>query len=119
MGIQHPTCPVCGGVIHDDGRVLVDRGGLKVMAGSQEATLTRSEMLTFLALWRERPRVVSHHRLLDATVPPGRDDERDDKILDNWIHKLRRKLNPVGITIETAWGEGYRITLPQPAARAA
>jgi two-component system cell cycle response regulator CtrA len=36
------------------------------------------------------------------------DDERaEEKIVDVFICKMRPKLKPHGIVIETAWGEGY------------
>ncbi|MFZ0270969.1 MAG: helix-turn-helix domain-containing protein [Acidobacteriaceae bacterium] len=36
------------------------------------------------------------------------DDERaEDKIIDVFICKIRPKLKPHGIVIETAWGQGY------------
>jgi two-component system cell cycle response regulator CtrA len=36
-------------------------------------------------------------------------DEALIKIVDVWICKMRRKLDPYGIRIETQWGQGYFI----------
>lgn len=35
--------------------------------------------------------------------------DRDPKILDVWIHKLRKRLAPLGVEIELVWGRGKRI----------
>lgn len=41
----------------------------------------------------------------------------DPKIIDVWLCKLRKKLAPHGVHIETHWGIGW--SLPQKSARAA
>ena len=44
-----------------------------------------------------------------ATAEPGVEDDRDSKIADVFVCKLRKKLEPLSIEIETLWGDGYRI----------
>lgn len=110
--IQHPTCPLCGGLIHDDGRILVDLEGGLVVVGHQMAHLTRLEFAVFSALWRNRPRTLSKETLLVASADAGNDDDREIKIVDVVICKIRKKLQPLGVTIQTVWGEGYRMELP-------
>lgn len=39
----------------------------------------------------------------------GLDPDTDPKIVAVYVCKLRKKLRPHGITIESIWGEGYRI----------
>lgn len=34
-------------------------------------------------------------------------DQAEEKIIDVWVCKMRRKLEPWGIKIETNWGQGY------------
>jgi two-component system, cell cycle response regulator CtrA len=51
---------------------------------------------------------------LYGSVPS--DDEVEIKIVDVFICKLRKKLRPFGIAIETMWGRGFYMT---PAAKAA
>ena len=119
MSGQGPTCPVCGAAVHP-ARVLVDIDGGMVGRGDRYAHLTWSEMRTFNAMWRVRPHVVSRERLLFATAKPGRDDDREIKVVDVWVSRLRTKLRPLGLNIENAFSEGYRvIDLQQPAQRAA
>lgn len=35
------------------------------------------------------------------------EDDVEEKIIDVFICKMRKKLSPLGIQIETMWGEGY------------
>lgn len=41
-------------------------------------------------------------------VDDGR-DEAEEKIVDVFICKLRKKLKPFGVEIATDWGQGYRL----------
>ena len=109
MTILHPTCPLCGGTIANDGRVLIDWDGGLVISGHRSAHLTRLEFSVFATLWRNKPKTQSKETLLAASVEPGRDDDREIKLVEQMVHRLRRKLAPLGITIERVWGEGYRI----------
>lgn len=50
--------------------------------------------------------------LLEASRTSGlgyRRDEVEPKIVDVFICKLRRKLDPFGIQVRTLWGHGYAI----------
>lgn len=40
-------------------------------------------------------------------------DEADPKIVDVFICKIRKKLRPYGVAIETVWGRGYGIPAAQ------
>ena len=37
------------------------------------------------------------------------DDEAEEKIIDVWICKIRKKLKPFDIEIKTNWGKSYEI----------
>lgn len=47
---------------------------------------------------------------------PHTQDEAEIKIVDVWVCKMRRKLKPYGISIETQWGQGYFLTPESEAA---
>ncbi|MER9912667.1 winged helix-turn-helix domain-containing protein [Mesorhizobium sp. M0050] len=36
-------------------------------------------------------------------------DEPELKIIDVFVCKLRKKLKPLGVEIQTVWGQGYRL----------
>jgi DNA-binding response OmpR family regulator len=76
--------------------------------------LTPSEATLLGVLMNSR--VMSKDVALQAMADPGRDEYPDDKIVDVLISKMRAKLAPHGIEIQTAWREGHRLP---PAARAA
>lgn len=109
MTTQHPTCPLCGANIHEDGRVLVDLDAGLVVVGHHVAQLTRLELSVFSALWRNRPRTFNKEQLMAVSVDPGREDDRELKMADVVICKLRAKLKPLGVSICTVRGEGYRM----------
>lgn len=47
---------------------------------------------------------------LEAALYSDRaDDCPDRRILSVWIWKLRRKVEPHGVRIETVWGQGWRL----------
>jgi two-component system cell cycle response regulator CtrA len=106
------TCPLCAQPIPDDGRILVDLDGGLVVGGGHVAQLTRQEFTLFEALWTSRPRTLSKEQLLDAiyALSASSGDVPEIKIIDVFICKARKKLVPLGVVIETAWGKGYRIT---------
>lgn len=107
------ACPLCGQAIVDDGRVLVDIEGGLVVAGGHVVQLTRQEFALFEALWRAKLRLQSKEQLLDALyglLPEA--DMAEIKIIDVFVHKLRKKLKPTGVVIETLWGRGYRFVTP-------
>ena len=54
--------------------------------------------------------VCSKDALMNALYNVGVDDEPEIKIIDVFICKLRKKLKPFGLDIETVWGRGYLMT---------
>lgn len=112
------VCPLCAAPIIDDGRVLVDIEGGLIVGGGRVAQLTKQEFAVFLALWSARPRTLSKDQLIDALyglLPDG--DTPEIKIVDVFICKLRPKIKGMGVSIETAWGKGYRMITGRDAKR--
>lgn len=70
--------------------------------------LTRTEAMVYRAL-ASSSGVVRLERFMLALYSDRIDDPPDAKIIDVLICKLRKKLERWGGTIETAWGEGYRL----------
>lgn len=46
-------------------------------------------------------------------------EEPEPKIVDVFVCKMRRKLQPFGVRIETIWGQGWRLARPDMAGAAA
>jgi DNA-binding response OmpR family regulator len=69
--------------------------------------LTRSEALMFGVLLNNRTCQVS--TFMTALFSLEIDDPPEEKILDVWVCKMRKKLTPYGIEIKTHWGVGYEM----------
>jgi two-component system cell cycle response regulator CtrA len=64
-------------------------------------TVREAQMLGILL----RRQVVSHAQLFEAIW--GGDSERNSKVVEVYVCKMRQKLRPQGIEIRTEYGSGY------------
>ena len=69
--------------------------------------LTRQESIIF-GLLLKNP--LMSKELAISTMYLHKQDEADAKIVDVYICKLRKKLKPYKIDVQTQWGQGYFIT---------
>ena len=70
--------------------------------------LTASEARVFgILLARD---YCSKEQVMTALYAHQPRDEPDIKIVDVYVCKIRRKVEPVGVQIETVWGHGYKIS---------
>jgi two-component system OmpR family response regulator len=67
--------------------------------------LSRREDAVFTLLWERRERLVSKADLLQRIDPTG--NEIADAAIEVYVHRLRRKLEKTGVTINTLRGFGY------------
>lgn len=70
--------------------------------------LSPAEARVFGALMK-RP-TWTKEQLMVALYSHRPDDPPEMKIVDVFICKLRKKLKPIGIEIETLWGQGVRLS---------
>ena len=92
-----------------DGGFRLDDAGF-VVAGGRFVYLTAQEHTVLSLLHAARGQVIARERIL-TTLYPIEADEAEIKIVDVIICKMRKKLEPLGVSIQTAWGRGYRLTL--------
>lgn len=52
---------------------------------------------------------MSRGGLLSAAARPGRLDAPGEKVVDVYVHRLRQRLQPFGVRIETLWGVGFQM----------
>jgi DNA-binding response OmpR family regulator len=71
--------------------------------------LTRHEAAVFGILLAARG-IAGTEAIMAGLYAGGEFDEPNVKIVQVWVHKLRVKLEPHGLAIETAWGFGYRLS---------
>ena len=100
-------CPTCGQTLPNDDDLHIDEAGIVVRSGKY-AVLTKLEHDLLSALVRVAPRVRSKEKLLTDLYQLS-NDEPEIKIIDVVVCKLRKKLNPLNVKIETVWGVGYRM----------
>jgi len=70
--------------------------------------LTAQECKLVALLSDGRPR--RKEQIMSGIYSDRIDDPPEMKIIDVWVCKVRRKLDPHGVHIETVWGSGYYLT---------
>ncbi|SMH42189.1 winged helix-turn-helix domain-containing protein [Mesorhizobium australicum] len=98
-------CPCCGQSLPIDETLRIDEAGFVVRNG-RFARLNPAEAAIFGKLRERAGRIVSKETLHSALYLL--EPESEIKIVDVHICKLRKKLTPIGLPIETVWGTGYR-----------
>jgi DNA-binding response OmpR family regulator len=106
--IEGTLCPCCRQPLPESSDLLVDEEAGILIRGGRIAALTPQEASLFLSLRQVMPRIRTKEQLLSDLYRIG-DEEPLIKIIDVFVCKLRRKLQPLGVEIETAWGRGYRL----------
>ena len=86
-------------------RLLPDRG--IAYAGGEELALTPKEFALLRYLLENRGRTISRERILISVW--GYDFEGSDRVVDNHIRKLRKKLGKYGKQIKPVIKKGYRM----------
>jgi DNA-binding response OmpR family regulator len=82
-----------------------------IVAGGSFALLTGIEGTVMRELVNSFPNVVSKdalHRALYELDPEG---GAEPKIVDVIVCKIRKKVKPLGIEIDTSWGRGYALSV--------
>ncbi|MEM9397304.1 MAG: response regulator transcription factor [Pseudomonadota bacterium] len=94
-----------------EGEVSIDFSSRRVFVCSDEVNLTAFEYNTLAYLSHRAGEVVSKGELLDHLY--DRDGDRDSNVLEVFVGRLRKKIDPEGAIrpIETVRGAGYRFTL--------
>ena len=76
----------------------------------REWKLTTKEALVLAFVMARSPEMAKRESVLTNCFGGVDDDPPDIKIVDVYIYKLRTKLKPLGIDIETVWGNGYAMS---------
>ena len=102
------ACPVCGSAIDEMPVTFYPERGM-VIAGGRFTVLTGKEMVLLEALCRSFPKGLTKAQLMDACYSGM--DEPALKIVDVFICKIRKKVEPLGVRIDTIWGKGYALAI--------
>ena len=95
--------------IYDDGYLRVEHKNYYVSCGGQSLKLPRTEFLILSRLSRSPERIVTAEELWEHAW--GNDKPVNMESLHVYIYRLRHKLNPHRLQIETMVNVGYRLII--------
>lgn len=111
------TCAHCGQPLPAPGDVRIDPDQRIVARGELSVRLTTQQFEAFAALYAARGHALRKTTLYQRLFFYRTErEEPEPKILDVVVCRLRALLKPLGITIETVYGAGWMLKLPQMAA---
>jgi DNA-binding response OmpR family regulator len=93
--------------IYDDGYLRVEHRTYYVSCGGTSLKLPRTEFLIFSRLARTPDRIVAASELWESVW--GANKPLNTESLHVYIYRLRSKLAPFGLQIETMVNVGYRL----------
>ena len=91
----------------DIGPLQLDAGALQLLNGSEALEVPRRELALLAALAQANGRTVSKASLLDQLYGAG--SETDEKVIEVYASRLRKRLAPYGINIQVHRGIGYSL----------
>lgn len=103
-------CPLCGNTEIEIPVTLLPERGM-VVANGKFAILTTHESMLLRKLSDVFPRLLSKEAILEWMYQINPDKEPEIKIVDVFVCKIRKKIEPLGIGIETHWGKGYSLAM--------
>jgi DNA-binding response OmpR family regulator len=95
------------GAVYDDGRLRVEHDNYYVACDGSALQLPRKEFLLLSRLTQNPQRIVSSHELWRHAWPPACAFNAES--LHVHIYRLRRRLSPFRVQIETMVNVGYRL----------
>lgn len=112
------VCPNCHQTIPTLQGLAVDAERGEVRYGGFSLGLSIYPFRLIEALAAAPGRVVSKGAIADAMYFDRHgEDPPQEKIIDVFVCKLRPRLKPMGLWIETRWGRGYELLVPGLASR--
>ena len=103
-----------GGSIIEHGALKLDTAGRRATLGGEPLELSARELGVLEVLMLRSGRVVNKEQLAEKLY--GWDEEVGANAIEVYVHRLRRKLEPAGVTIRTIRGLGYLLEKPGHAA---
>jgi DNA-binding response OmpR family regulator len=99
--------------VYDDGFLRVEHKNYYVACGGQSLKLARTEFLILSRLARSPERTVTSEELWECAW--GQDKPLNPESLHVYIYRLRTKLTPYNLRIDTMVNVGYRLLLDRSA----
>ena len=89
------------------GKLTLDLEALQLNDGAEVLDIPRRELTVLAALVEARARTVSKRALLDQVYGTG--SETDERVIEVYISRLRKRLGPYGVAIRVHRGIGYSV----------
>ena len=99
-----------GGSLITHGALTLDTAGRRATLGGDPLELSARELGVLEVLMLRSGRVVNKEQLAEQLY--GWDEEVGANAIEVYVHRLRKKLEPVGVTIRTIRGLGYLLEKP-------
>ncbi len=99
--------------VYDDGYLRVEHGNYYVSCAGHSLKLPRTEFLIFSRLARSPDRIVSAEALWEYAW--GTEKPLNPESLHVYIYRLRHKLQPYSLSIDTMVNVGYRLLISSSA----
>ncbi|HSC93348.1 MAG TPA: response regulator [Burkholderiales bacterium] len=99
-----------GGSLLSHGALTLDIAGRRALLGGEPLELSAREIGVLEVLMLRSGRVVNKDQLAEELY--GWDEEVSANAIEVYVHRLRRKLEPAGVTIRTIRGLGYLLEKP-------
>ena len=94
------------------GRLSLDVEAHQLRNGEAALDVPRRELTVLVALAEANGRAVSKQALLDQLYGAG--SETDEKVIEVYVSRLRKRLKPHGVSIRVNRGIGYVLTVDAP-----
>ena len=98
------------GSLLSHGALTLDIAGRRALLGGEPLELSAREIGVLEVLMLRSGRVVNKDQLAEELY--GWDEEVSANAIEVYVHRLRRKLEPAGVTIRTIRGLGYLLEKP-------
>ena len=99
-----------GGSLLSHGALTLDIAGRRALLDGEPLELSAREIGVLEVLMLRSGRVVNKDQLAEELY--GWDEEVSANAIEVYVHRLRRKLEPAGVTIRTIRGLGYLLEKP-------
>ena len=102
--------PLQDGVVVHSGKIRYDRTGRTLQISGQDVPLTRKELAVFECLFERSEQIVSKTQIADHLYGIGA--EIEERVVEVYVSRLRKKLAEGGAVIKSARGLGYMMDVP-------
>ena len=102
--------PLEGGSVVHAGALSYDRAGRRLQISGSDIALTQRELAAFECLFERAGQIVSKTQIADHLYGVGA--EIEERVVEVYVSRLRKKLSASGVKIKAARGLGYMMDLP-------